>query len=122
MKDFQKEEVKALDKVVYTSTAKEMTPDLPEDEEIEEDTAQEFTDEVLTEDASDIAVVNTPENEGSPAVDETADKAEYNDGYALGADDALNKEYYQANLDVDESDMFKHGYADGYNDRKVRRY
>jgi hypothetical protein len=132
--------VKALDKIVYTSTAKELVPDQEkkvevfpdaedaEDEESEEDIAEEelkevFTEEVFPEDASDVAVVATPE-ETTDAVstpDETVDSEQYDSGYALGSDDALNGEYYQSNLEVDESDTFKHGYADGYNDRKVRR-
>ena len=49
---------------------------------------------------------------------DAADEAEYNRGYDLGEEDALNFEAFQANLDIDESDSFKEGYEAGYNDHK----
>lgn len=51
-----------------------------------------------------------------PEFDESADVNEYNAGYDLGNSDASNGFSYQFNLDIDESDAFKDGYRDGYND------
>ena len=50
--------------------------------------------------------------------DAQADKDEYNAGYDLGYDDAEAGFDFQASLDLDESDAFKDGYRDGYNDNK----
>jgi hypothetical protein len=50
--------------------------------------------------------------------EDCADEAEYNHGYDLGEDDALNGESFQSNLDIDESDSFKEGYEAGYNDHR----
>jgi len=47
---------------------------------------------------------------------ESADDAEYNEGYDTGKDDAIDLAGYQHSLDIDASDLFKSGYKDGFND------
>ena len=50
-----------------------------------------------------------------PTPEEEQD-AEYSAGYAVGQDDTEAGNDFQASLNVDDSDSFKAGYRDGYND------
>ena len=47
---------------------------------------------------------------------EEIDAADYSAGYSVGQDDFDNGNGYQTSLSIDDSDSFKAGYRDGYND------
>lgn len=83
-------------------------------------------DQLETDDADDDIEDNGGECDGQcnccgchdstePSPEDVKD-SEYSAGYAVGEDDSKQDNGYQTNLNVDDTDSFKAGYSDGYND------
>jgi hypothetical protein len=90
--------VKELDKVVYTSTATALSPDWSgQDEDYD---ATDISDDSCVYDDED---------------DSTDDDGEFDDGFSLGVKDREEGLEYQASLDVGDTEAFKDGYFEGYN-------
>jgi hypothetical protein len=63
------------------------------------------------------------DNTGNPinSDDESGSGVAYDSGFELGYSDAATHEGYQTNLDIGETDAFKEGYEDGYNQAREDR-
>jgi hypothetical protein len=95
-----KDVVKELDKVVYTSTAQDLNPDyngcdIPED----------YQDDCCEDGCS----CDSDSNES-----EKVAEIEYNAGYEQGSWDRQKNLGFTANLNIDATVEFTHGYEDGY--------
>lgn len=104
-----KDVVKELDKVVYTSNAANLDPDYNSD--YNDDYCGDYDKSDCCD--SGCSCCESVDN------DEDEFDDEYHAGYDAGKADAEDGYQYQANLDSDSSDAFKHGYEDGFNDNEV---
>lgn len=101
--------VKELDKVVYTATAQELVPDRCDGacrcDALDELDEVDYADDA--DDADDTDEEYIPEGLG-----------DYEEGYKLGVEDINNGMEFQFSLNIDDSDSFKDGYRDGYNENR----
>lgn len=104
-----KDVIKELDKVVYTSKAEDLNPDYTDDIS-NDDLDNECDDDCCCNDSCGCA------DDTYQYIADSENEDEYNAGYSQGNHDRRFGLEYQTNLDLDASQAFRDGYAEGYND------